>query len=606
MALGKAFIEVHADTRPFAQELGKELGRILKAVENGPARKAGEKLGKELGDGASDGFAKAFKTPGGGGGGGRGGGKTKAPGFFDFDTSGLGGQLAKGLVDSIDDGLSGLPPQLKAALGLALVAALPVAAGIGGAVAGALIASLTTVLGAGLGVAIAFQLSAIRTNWTSTLRFLQRLSVEWAQPVVGPLLTAFGHIRDRAESMGPEIARFFELGSRAIVPLTDGILDLVENALPFINSAMTNIDTFADIIASGFGEIGTEFGRAIDQIANDDDAITALNDIIVFTADIIKVTGRLIKLFLDLYGAVRAVGEALDVFGLFDFSVRLADGIRQTDDFDGSLKHLLTTTETEAEALEELNDQLDAYIRSIDDSWSANINFEQSLDDLVDGLKKHRGQLDINTQAGRDNQENLKDAAIALVEQRKQTILLTGDTETANAVFAANKQRLIDQAIAGGITRQKFDELTAAILGVPPPVVTGVAATSLENLRLVGAYAAHAAAAIAQMIANSRGLSSIRFPDRPRLGFPEYAHGGIFNTPTLGVFGEAGEEVLIPTSKPARAAELISQSPMLSSMMSPNVNVYIGNQQIDAYIDQRVARSQAAIARGLSYGSRSL
>lgn len=605
MALGKAFIEVHADTRPFAQELGKELGRILKAVENGPARKTGEKLGKELGDGASDGFAKAFKTSGGGGGGG--GGKTKAPGFFDFDTSGLGGQLAKGLVDSIDDGLSGLPAQLKAALGVALLVALPVAAGIGGAVAGALITSLTTVLGAGLGVAVAFQLSAIRTNWTSTLQFLQRLSVEWAQPVVGPLLTAFGHIRDRAEFMGPEIARFFELGSRAIVPLTDGILDLVDNALPFINSAMTNIDKFSNIIANGFGEIGTEFGHAIDQIANDDDAITALNDILVFTADIINATGRLIKLFLDLYGAVRAVAEALDVFGLFDFSVRLADGVRQTDDFDGGLKRLLKTTEMEAEALKELNDQLDAYIKSIDDSWSANINFEQSLDDLTDSLKEHRGQVDINTQAGRDNQENLKDAAIALVEQRKQTILLTGDTETANAVFATNKQRLIDQAIAGGITREKFDELTAAILGVPPPIVTGVTATSLENLRLAGAYAADAAAAIALMIANSRGLSSINIPAPSRPGgFQEYAHGGIFNTPTLGVFGEAGEEVLIPTSKPARAAELISQSPILSSMMSPNVNVYIGNQQIDAYIDQRVARSQAATARGLSYGSRSL
>lgn len=89
-------------------------------------------------------------------------------------------------------------------------------------------------------------------------------------------------------------------------------------------------------------------------------------------------------------------------------------------------------------------------------------------------------------------------------------------------------------------------------------------------------------------------------------GMQKYADGGIFNRPTIGMFGEAGEEVILPTTNPGRTAELISQSPMLSSMMSPNVNVYIGNQQIDAYIDQRVNQAQAATARSLSYGSRSI
>lgn len=612
MALGKAFIEVHADTKPFAQELGKELGRILKAVENGPARKAGERIGKDLGEGASDGFAKAFKmTPGAGGAGGAGGGgRAKVPGLFDIDTSGMVGKLAKGIVDALDDGLSGLPAELKIALGVALVAAAPIAAALGGALAAAVVTSFVTVLGAGLGVAIASQLTLIRTDWTNTLRFLQQLSIQWAQPVVGPLLSAFQLIRERAEFMGPEIARFFELGARAIVPLTSGILDLVENALPFINSAMTNIDTFANILANGFGEIGTEFGRAIDRIANDDDAVAALNDMLVLVADLIRFGGGLLKVFLDIYGAVRATAEALDIFNLGDFSTRLADGVRQTDLFDGSMQGLAKSTESELTALEALNREMEEYINGIDDAWSADINFEQSLDDLTASLKENGKTTDINTQKGRNNQESIRAGIMFLIEQRKQTILLTGDTEAANATFETNKQRLLEAAIAGGITKERFDELTAAILAVPPPVVTGVTATSLENIARAGALAANAAAAIAAMAAAANSLDNVNIPSPyyggGKGGFTQYADGGIFNKPTVGMFGEAGEEVIIPTTKPARAAELISQSPMLSSMMTPSVNVYIGNQQIDAYIDSRVARSQATTARGLAYGSRSL
>jgi hypothetical protein len=605
MALGKAFIEVHADTKPFAQELGKELGRILKAVENGPARKAGEKLGKELGEGASDGFEKSFSTTSGTGG--SRASRSSLSNFFDFDTSGFAGRMAQGIVDALDDGLSGLPAELKVALGAALLVSLPVAGALGASLATAVITSFLTGLSAGLAVALGSQLTVVQNQWQLTLAHLRDLTVQWAQPVVGPLLTAFDVIRERASQIGPDIARFIELGSRAIVPLIDGIFSLVGNALPYLNSALSNIDTFANVIANGLGRMGTAFGRVIDNIANNDDAVTALNDILVLIEDLIYLGGGLVTLFLDVYGVARDIAEALDLFNLINFNTDLADGVRQTNSFSNSLRGLFTSTSAETKALDELNKQLEGYVSELNNSWSANINFEQSLDDLTQSLRENGRTTDINTQKGRDNQRAIQDAVLKLREQRDATILLTGDVDAANATFETNKQRLLDAATAGGITRQRFDELTAAILNVPPPITTGVTAQTLENLKLAGVFAAAAASQIAAMIANSRGLSSIRIPTPQRsYGVQQYSEGGIFNTPTLGVFGEAGEEVIIPTSKPARAAELISQSPMLSSMMSPSVNVYIGNQQIDAYIDQRVARSQAAIARNLSYGSRSL
>lgn len=607
MALGKAFIEVHADTKPFAQELGKELGRILKAVENGPARKTGEKIGKELGEGATDSFEKSFKPSGKS----TAGTKTNLlSGLFDIDVNSFGGRLASGLIDGLDDGLSGLPAEIKLGLAAAAITAAPFIAGFVGVLAGGITTGLLTVVGAGLAVVVGSRLVVVQEQWQRTLEFMGDLAARLAQPVVGPLLTAFSLVRDRAEFLEPQLAQLFGLASRAVVPLTEGILDLAENALPFLISGLSNIDAFANVIAGGFGRIGTEIGRAFDRVANDDDALAALDDMLNLIVQLIRFGGFLLDLFVDINGYLKDIIETIDVFNLVEFNKGLNDGVRETDSFAGALAGLFTATSSEAEALEAMNKQLSDYVDGINDSWSANIDFEQSLDDLTQSLRENGRTTDINTEKGRNNQRALQDSIIKLRKQRDATILLTGDVEGANRTFETNRQRLIDAAIAGGITRQRFDELTAAILAVPPPVVTGVTATSLENIRLAGVFAASAAVALANMIANARGLPSISIPKPYYGGGPggqqQYADGGIFNKPTLGVFGEAGEEVLIPTTKPGRAAELISQSPMLSSMMSPNVNVYIGNQQIDAYIDSRVARSQVATARGLSYGSRSL
>lgn len=46
-------------------------------------------------------------------------------------------------------------------------------------------------------------------------------------------------------------------------------------------------------------------------------------------------------------------------------------------------------------------------------------------------------------------------------------------------------------------------------------------------------------------------------------GVQGFANGGIFSSPTFGVFGEAGPEAIIPISRPGRALELMAQSGLL-------------------------------------------
>lgn len=250
-------------------------------------------------------------------------------------------------------------------------------------------------------------------------------------------------------------------------------------------------------------------------------------------------------------------------------------------------------------AIEAANSVLSEYVNTTLGAWDANIAFEQSLDDMSEQLRKHRGNLNLDTQAGRDNQESIKKGITQLLRQREETIALTGDTAAANATFATNRKRLEDAAVAAGISRTKFNELTAAITGIPAVntnIVPLALLSRLAQLVRLGltARSAFAAAVIGVGIASAAGKR-----------IPQYAEGTIATKPTLGVFGEAGPEAVIPLNNPARAMQLMNQSG-LSSMVSPVVNVYVGNQQLDSYIDTRVDRRMTTTARGLAYGSRSI
>lgn len=624
MALGKAFIEVHADTKPFAKELGAELGKILKAVENGPSKKIGEKLGKEIGDGATKSFNANFKpdfsgasggsgapagggSGGGGGGGGSGGGSNKGGlgSLFNFDVTSIFGKLGKGVVDTIDDGLSGLPAELKAALGAAVVAVAPFAVALGGGIAGGIITGFTVVLAAGLAAGIGASLPRVQARFETLTKSLLASLQRVAGPFAGTFIDALDLVEDRFVGLESTLQNFVAEGVKAFTPLINGVFNGLGNALTYLNGSLGDIEDFSNILGNGLDAIITKIGEVFATIAADDDAKAALNDVLLLVVELIDFLGRAIKFALDLYGAFRDIVEILDIFSpieIGEFSLALDKAVLGATGLKKSIEGLPPTVEQAEEALVGLNKQLTDYLTNTQRAFAADIDFERSLDELTASLKENGTTLDITTEKGRQNREALMASALALRETRDAQIALTGDVKGATAAFMANREILIKQAIASGLSKEAIDLLIGAILAVPPPIPTVIGPNLISQLK--AAYAA--AKALAGAVASIGTVTGAGVGGALGRAIRGYADGGIFNTPTLGVFGEAGEEVIIPTTKPGRAAELISQSPMLSSMMTPTVNVYIGNQQLDAYIDQRVARSQVGTARALAYGSRSI
>lgn len=98
----------------------------------------------------------------------------------------------------------------------------------------------------------------------------------------------------------------------------------------------------------------------------------------------------------------------------------------------------------------------------------------------------------------------------------------------------------------------------------------------------------------------------------PRIPF--LARGAVITEPTTAVLGEAGKEVVIPLTDPARARQLAAESGLLDVLgrgfgdqpPPPVVYVYIGGEEITDRIDVRVSRAMNGQARELQFGNRGI
>ena len=96
----------------------------------------------------------------------------------------------------------------------------------------------------------------------------------------------------------------------------------------------------------------------------------------------------------------------------------------------------------------------------------------------------------------------------------------------------------------------------------------------------------------------------------PRI--PGFARGAVVDDPTLGVFGEAGREVIIPLERPQRARELAQESGLDriltggqgGSPIYVSLRAYLGDQEISHMISFEVDRQLDDTASQVDAGVR--
>ena len=592
MALGRAFIEVHADTRPFARELGRELDRILKTVERTTVRTAASKMGETIATETGKGVERNGKKIGQG---------IKSS-VDNAVTPGLFTKLGTGLIDSLDDGISGLPVEIKAILGKALIILAPVAFALGSGLAGALVTGLLGGLGGVVIAVVGSQFEEVRDAASSLLVTLRALFLTGAAQFIQPILDAIALVRDSLLGLMPDIQLLFRDIVQLAVPLAQIFTGLISGVLPNLRAAFQAILPSIEVLADAAPGIGESIGNLFASIAEHEDLPLIINDITNSLVFFIDVLTLVLEIGLDFYGLLLDLGDATGFFSneihkLTPFTGQAASAANQ---LATGLRGTIVPLEEQEKQLKENNRAFKEYLDYQFDIIGGKIEFEQGIDDLTEALKRNGDTLKLTSQAGRDNANVLLGLARNIIDTRNQTILMTGDVAGATATFEAQRAKIYAVGRQFKLTDKEINDLIGSLLAVPPPVNTGVTPQTLARLAL----AITRVQTLTQLLKDLEAQAAIAAVVAAAAASASRAGTGTGSGQQRTAITPAST---LPALPPLTQTAPIQGGPQRGEINNrAAVNVYIGNNQLDAYVDHGYHVRYAATARELNYGYRGI
>jgi hypothetical protein len=605
MSLGEAFIEVRADLRPFIRDLDREVRVAVERVEAATSRafhtgmtqgagRSGEEAGRRAGEGANRGLKKSLLFGGGG-------------------PKNIFISIASSLASALDDGISALPTEVKAAIVGGILLAAPTA----GAILGA---AVTTALGlavAGLGILLAAQFEQVRDRAGDFATNVRNTLVQAASKFAPAVIQALDLIEAKITQLAPTIKRIFDVAATYVAPLTGALTEGLESFVNMLDDSVFDIKPFIEILAVGLRDLLNTVSEGLRRLANSgQEGTLALRDLFnileFLTMSLFGVIFLLIKInrlfhdFLDF--AVKLSPVLAIVVSILRKEIPDAnrEAIKTGFDLENGIDGIVSATKREEKAAKDLAKGLKSLSEATYENIQVDIDFERSLDNITESLQENGRTLDIHTEKGRRNVESfikgLKDAEARAINR----IQVQGYTaQQASALYDQEIAQLRNVAHQAGITDEKFDELFGQIVDVASlrissteigvdALAAGLDEATVNALNLLGVMNTIKRTFIGGAIGGAQVKG--------------YADGDIINRPTLGVFGEAGPEVIIPLTQPARAAQLMQESGLdkLFSGGTTQVLVFIGNEQLDSRVVRIVQGNSDIQSRSLNYGTRTL
>jgi len=600
MSLGEAFIEVRADMRPFVRDLDRQVKVAIERVEGFATRelgdsmgRAGGKAGEKAGDEAGKGFKRRFKNS------------------VDKDNKNIFIVLASALASALDDGISALPTEVKAAI----VAGLLLASPLVGAILGAAIATALGLAVAGIGTLLAFQFEDVQERAVEFGRHMRVILALTAESFGPAILNAFDLIENRIFALEPVLRRIFDSAAGFVEPITVGLLEGLDAFVQMLDRITPKLQPFVETFALGLESTLKTLAQGLERMASTGQAgQQALQDLFLIVNALIGAFFGLLELltmvnqlFHQMWEFAKEINPALAFLAdLIGKDIPNAEGTMVVTNTEAaaSFNGLIAATSAEEQEAKKLISALDKLVEATFDNIQVDIDFERSLDRVSDSLRENGKTLDIHTEKGRQNVEaftkGLKDAEA----QALHRLQVQGYTaEQAAQLYNQDVEQLKAVARQAGITDAQFQAMFGDIIAVSQLRL------SSEEMGVDGLASGLDDATAAALSL----LNLIKTLQRTTISgaiggakVPGYADGDIVNRPTLGMFGESGPEVIIPLSKPARAAELAQKSG-LTTMLSDNgtvVMVFIGEERLESRMVKVVERNNKNQALNLSQGPR--
>lgn len=597
--LGEAFIEVHGDLKPFIRDLDKELKKVSDAFEKHIKKsldasfKDTDLIGSRTGDSLGDSIGRGMQR--------RLGDKKKPPYT----------QITAALASALDDGISALPAEAKAAIVTGIIAALPI---ISGALAGAISAAIGTGL-AGVGTLLAFQFEEVRERGQSLASDLRLLFVNAASAFVPAVIRGIDLLQFRLEELGPLLTRVFTAAADYVEPIVRGITDFLDGFLSKLEGGLLNTGGFVEEMSRGLRTLGLALGEVVQILANTGESgRAAFRDLIYFIGILLINTAQMIAFFTEVYYVLRTVAEVLAIInpilaGFIEGSDQAAEkgsAFAFTNvEVANTMGGVIAATEEETKRMEELKDAIDEASDATYGIIEASVDYERSLDKINETLDENGKTLDITKEKGRENVEAFLAGLKAAEEQTLQQVANGKlSAEQAAGFYDLQIDKIRALALEAGITDQQFDILFGDIISVAQ-LKLDASAMGITNTEEELSDATRRAK---ELLAELERIRRFKLPKQGTRGFSEYAEGGLVTHPTAALIGEAGPEVVIPLTKPARAAQLMQQSGLAQMLAGSGtvVQVFVGNEELDARTVRIVERNNQALSSSLAFGARGL
>lgn len=195
---------------------------------------------------------------------------------------------------------------------------------------------------------------------------------------------------------------------------------------------------------------------------------------------------------------------------------------------------------------------LDLLIGGQVDATKAVVVFEGAIDGLGEKIRINASSLDAHTKAGRDNISAIDDAVVAIRSHIEALQAQGASADALQGALAGDTNELRKQLEQTGLTKDQIDALIQSYGLVPSSINTIVSAdlsqavAALENLSGKALAAEHLTTTVTRSVG---GAPVVRM-----------AAGGILTGPQFLLAGEAGPEVVLPLSDPARMAQLLGEA----------------------------------------------
>jgi hypothetical protein len=585
--LGRAYIEVHADTKPFGRELKAEVAAISTAVEKS-ARTSGRDVGKALSQGIErettastpsvirrvfSVFGREADKIG------RGtnpisrflfgslrrdaekAGTEAAAGFASTFTKNVGdvvGEAAQGvgkLVSSIGSSVGnvGGSSPLSGIVGVGIILGIP-------ALIGAVI-SLLNVLGPLI-------------NGIGLLPGVFAL----AGAAIAPVVVAFQGFGGAIQAIISGDPKKIAEAMKSLAPAAQSVAKDFQTMLPFLRELKkgTQQSFFARLVGDlpkVQAALGPIFSKGFSQVA--DAAGAFAHNLLQLAYDPVVQ-----KFFSDVFLFAKAAFDTLSdpVRHLVGALVEIADA---------SFPHIQILLGMFGDLLDTFSKFLDSSVRNGDFDKFLN-NFMEAL-----GAAKQLGSAAIGLfealLGGPDEQAKSKEFFALIID-------VLGRLES---FFRSNEGK---KAIQGMID---LGRIFLVVLGGFVLLIGEALAEAEELMRVIKWVLVHTGIIKVTNDAGNAAANAIA-PQQSFGTAPGHATGGIFDIEHLARIAEGGRrEVIIPLTDRKRAMELADRSGLTQMMGGPPVvNVYIGDEQISARVDKRVQLGIRGLTSSMAYGPR--